>query len=207
MSTDRQQPEDPGRVRLLTVCTGNICRSPYAAALLREGLEWARPGTFEVSSAGTHAPATRAMDPAAQRLLAERGVEDPGFRSRLLTGRLVAEQDLVLVMTGGHRETVLDEHPAAHRRTVGIIDLAATLEDVGEHGRWTLLLHERGADDVRSRWRALPEVLAAHRGRRAGRTTDVPDPYGRGEAAFARMAEQLDAAVRAIVLWEAGFEG
>ncbi len=203
MSPDPQHPGAP--VRLLTVCTGNICRSPYAAALLRDGLAWARPGSFEVSSAGTHAVVGRPMDPESQRLLEEHEVDDSGFRARMLTGRVLAVQDLVLVMTGRHRAHVLDEDPAAHRRTVGLVDLARALGEVGDHAQWQRLLVERGADDVRSRWRELPLLVAAHRGRRSGRVTDVPDPIGRGRAAFERMADTIDDAVRAIVLWEADF--
>ena len=206
MSPDRHDPEAPAPVRVLTVCTGNICRSPYAAALLRVGLHWARRGAFEVTSAGTHALVGRPMDPASARLLADRGVEDDAFRARLLTGRMVAEQDLVLVMTRHHRELVLDEAPAAHRRTLGILDLAAGLRRVGDHAAWAELLADVGAHEVHARWRALPALLAVHQGRAAGATTDVADPYQRGDAAFARMAEELDAAVRTIVLWEAEFE-
>ncbi len=206
MSPARQHPPEHHRVRLLTVCTGNICRSPYAEALLRDGLEWARPGAFDVTSAGTHALVGRPMEPSARRLLAERGVDDGGFRARMLTGRLAQDQDLLLVMTRQHRAHVLDESPAAHRRTIGIIDLAEGLGRVGDHGTWEVVLADRGAEEVRGRWRVLPDVIAAERGRLAGRTTDVPDPYQRGEAAFTRMADQLDAAVRAIVLWEAEFD-
>ncbi len=203
MSPDRQPPDDP--VRLLTVCTGNICRSPYAAALLRDGLEWARPGAFEVSSAGTHAVVGRPMDPESERLLGERGVDDAAFRARMLTARIVRDQDLVLVMAGQHRAHVLDEDPAAHRRTVGLLDLAAGLTEIGDHPTWQILLADRGATDLRGRWRELPLVLAQHRGRRAGKVTDVPDPIGRGRGAFERMAGQLDEAVRLLVLWEAAF--
>ena len=203
MSPDRQYPDAP--VRLLTVCTGNICRSPYAAALLRDGLQWARPGAFEVSSAGTHAVVGRAMDPESHRLLEAHDVDDSSFRARMLTARVLRDQDLVLVMTGRHRAHVLDEEPAAHRRTVGLVDLARTVADVGDHEAWQRLLADRGADDVRSRWRELPLALAAHRGRHAGRVTDVPDPIGRGRSAFERMADVIDDAVRTVVLWEAAF--
>ncbi|MGZ4661190.1 MAG: arsenate reductase/protein-tyrosine-phosphatase family protein, partial [Arthrobacter sp.] len=58
--------------RVITVCTGNICRSPMAelmlqAALEREGLD----GLVEVDSAGiTGYEAGRPIDPRAARRLA-----------------------------------------------------------------------------------------------------------------------------------------
>ncbi len=44
--------ESPAPVRILTVCTGNICRSPVAERLLQAGLDQVLPGGFEVRSAG-----------------------------------------------------------------------------------------------------------------------------------------------------------
>ncbi|MFQ5550523.1 MAG: low molecular weight phosphotyrosine protein phosphatase, partial [Gemmatimonadales bacterium] len=41
--------------KILFVCTGNICRSPLAAALARRELDHLAPGEFAVSSAGTGA--------------------------------------------------------------------------------------------------------------------------------------------------------
>lgn len=193
-------------VRILTVCTGNICRSPYAAVLLREGLHWARPGAFEVASAGTHALVGRPMDPAAAARLAAKELSDDGFRARLLTHRLLRDQAVVLVMASEHRDVVIDETPAAHRRTFTVRELAHVLEDVGSRHDWAALLDEAGADDVVSRWRALPAIVAAHRRRMSRADRDVVDPYTRGERAFEQMSREVDPAVRTIVRWERQFE-
>ena len=192
-------------VRILTVCTGNICRSPYAAVLLREGLQWARPGAFEVTSAGTHALVGRPMDPASTARLAGLGLGDDAFRARLLTHRLLRDQDVVLVMASVHKDVVIDETPAVHRRTFTIRELAHVLDDIGSRHDWAALLAEAGADDVVSRWRAMPAIVAAHR-RRLGRDRDVVDPYQRGDRAFEQMGREVDPAVRTIVHWERQFE-
>jgi len=195
-----------GPVRILTVCTGNICRSPYAAVLLREGLQWARPGAFEVTSAGTHALVGHAMDPASAALLAGKGLSDDGFRARLLTHRLLLEQAVVLVMASQHKDVVLDETPAAHRRTLTVRELAHALDVVGREHDWREVLAEAGADDVVSRWRVLPQVIAAHRRRMSRADRDVVDPYQRGDKVFAQMGREIDPAVRTIVTWERQFE-
>ena len=200
-------PEATEKVRLLTVCTGNICRSPYAAVLLREGLEWARPGAFEVTSAGTHALVGRPMDEGSAARLQAKGLADDAFRARLITPRLLAEQAAVLLMATEHREPVLDEAPAVHRRTFTIRELAHAIDDIGERHDWPTLLATAGADDVVSRWRALPGA-----GRRppqprsdGRRDRDVSDPYKRGDRAFDQMVAELDPAVRSIVMWERQF--
>lgn len=191
-------------VRLLTVCTGNICRSPYAAVLLQEGLSWARPGAFEVTSAGTHALVGRPMDPGSRSILDGVGVTRTGAPARLLVGKVVAQQAFVLVMSDRHRELVLEECPSVHRRTVGIVDLAEALTTVAQTYSWPHLLADSGAKEVRGRWRVLPELLLAL-GAMPRQVTEVEDPYGRGPDAFARMAGQLDDAVRTITYWEAQF--
>jgi protein-tyrosine phosphatase len=69
--------------RILTVCTGNICRSPMAEYLLREavadaGLE----DRIEVESAGTTGwEAGSPIDPRAGQLLAGRGIDARGHRA------------------------------------------------------------------------------------------------------------------------------
>ena len=204
-ATARDLDDDPAKVRLLTVCTGNICRSPYAALLLREGLRWARPGAFEVTSAGTHALVGRPMDEGSAALLAAKGLADDDFRARLLTHQLVSNQALVLVMASEHKDVVIDEAPSAHRRTVTIRELAHALEDVGTRHDWSTLLTDAGADDVVSRWRALPVLVATHRGRMRREDRDVADPYKRGQQAFDRMGLEVDPAVRCIVRWERQF--
>jgi protein-tyrosine phosphatase len=45
-------PLDPPPTRILIVCTGNICRSPYAQYLLGGGLSEVDASGFEVRSAG-----------------------------------------------------------------------------------------------------------------------------------------------------------
>jgi protein-tyrosine phosphatase len=204
MSADDPTPAEP--VRILTVCTGNICRSPYAAALLREGLQGARPGVFEVTSAGTHALVGRPMEPAAVTRLGALGLADDAFRARLLTHRLLLDAAVVLVMASEHRDVVIDETPAAHRRVFTVRELAHLLEEVGRSHDWRRLLAEAGADDAASRWRLLPQVLAGHRRRMGRGDRDVADPYQRGDRAFELMSRQIDPAVRTIVRWEAQFE-
>jgi protein-tyrosine phosphatase len=194
-----------GPVRILTVCTGNICRSPYAAVLLRHGLEEVRPGAFEVTSAGTQALVGRPIDEGSAIRLAALGLADAEFRARLATSRVLRDQALVLVMTSAHKERVLEESPLAFRRTFTILELAHALEDVVTRHDWQTLLADAGADDVVSRWTALPAIVAAHRRRMRLEDRDVVDPYQRGARAFDRMSQEVDPAVRGIVRWERQF--
>lgn len=86
---------------VLVVCEGNICRSPVAAALLRQ-----RTGK-EVQSAGVAAMVGRDMDATAREVAQRRGVDCPPHRARQLTQEMCSEADLILVMEQRQREYLL----------------------------------------------------------------------------------------------------
>ncbi len=90
--------------RICFVCTGNICRSPMAEAVMRRMLEDAGLAhRVAVDSAGT--AAWHVGDPAdrrAVRVLDEAGYDGSGHRARAFDPRWFAERDLVVALDGGH---------------------------------------------------------------------------------------------------------
>lgn len=87
-------------IKLLLVCTANICRSPMALTVTRElvaqrGLSRA----IQVESAGTHAPSpAQPPDPRAIDALLRRGYKPKKSRSVRITSGHFAEFDLILAM-------------------------------------------------------------------------------------------------------------
>ena len=96
---------------VLIVCTGNICRSPLAAALLA-----ARAPGLRVASAGTQAPAGAPADPLSVASGQRRGVDLAAHRARRLDEALLAEHDLVLAAEQHHVEAVTARFPMARGR-------------------------------------------------------------------------------------------
>ena len=90
---------------VLFVCTGNICRSPLAAALLERALE-ARGLAVGVASAGTGAWDGAPASEGAYLVGLERGLDLSGHRARLLSRELVERADLILTMARHHRARV-----------------------------------------------------------------------------------------------------
>lgn len=74
-------------IKLLFVCTGNICRSPLAQGIfIRLVVDAGLRQQFVIDSAGTHAHcAGSAPDPHAQAAAGMKGIDISRFRSRRIT--------------------------------------------------------------------------------------------------------------------------
>jgi len=91
---------------VLMVCTGNICRSPMAAGLLRHRLPPALQGRAVVNSAGTHALHGHQAEPLAVKAMAAAGIDIRDHRARHITREMVRQADLILTMEQAHLETI-----------------------------------------------------------------------------------------------------
>ncbi len=164
---------DESPLRLLFVCTANICRSAYAEVLGRHLL--GDDPTVVVASAGTRGWHDRPMDDAMAATLVRRSVDPAGFRSRKLTMRMVERADLVLTAAVSHRSFILDDRPEVFRRLFTLGQFDRTLDDVPAD--------LRGRDLVAAAGGALVP---------ATREDDVRDPYGRGPDAAEAAAAHLE---------------
>ncbi|MGD2179092.1 MAG: low molecular weight protein arginine phosphatase [Anaerolineae bacterium] len=92
---------------ILVVCTGNLCRSPMAAALLRARLNQDKERQdWRVVSAGTWAPEGRPASAYAIAEMLELGIDMRAHRSRTVDEALMRSADLILVMTQNHAEAL-----------------------------------------------------------------------------------------------------
>jgi protein-tyrosine phosphatase len=156
-------------LRILFVCTGNLCRSPMAQVI---GENLARGAglsmRLEFDSAGTQALQGRAsMDPRARDVLTRAGYKFKGHRARRVTAQDVAASDLVLAMDAGHLDALQDVAGPEHLHKLRLfLDFAPSLEardvpdpyysDLGAFDR-VLALCEAG---VRGLLVAAPELAA-----------------------------------------------
>ncbi|RNL57382.1 low molecular weight phosphatase family protein [Arthrobacter oryzae] len=193
--------DSPSPVKILTVCTGNICRSPVAERILQAGLDQVRPGAFEVRSAGTRAMVGDPVQPPSAAVIEAYGGSAGGFAARLLTPAILRSTDLVLTMAMGHRGEVLQLDPSMLKKTFTIREfsrLLGALEDRDAAGGGP----HAAAADVGSQWQGLPARLASVRHlalAAEASDNDVIDPYGRGEDVYRQMEDQLAPAILKIL--------
>lgn len=176
---------DP-RIDVLTVCSGNTCRSPMAEVLLAHHLT-RRGVANRVHSAGTLGWGGGATDKSVQ-VMADHGLDLAGHGSRRLDAGLVVGADLVLGMTRDHVGGALLHDPTAIDRAFVIGELVRLGEKVGPL---------RPGQKLRDWTDAVAALRPA--GRPPGRGSDeVADPVGEPLEVYARTAARLDELTAAI---------
>ncbi|MDR6867265.1 protein-tyrosine phosphatase [Microbacterium resistens] len=181
--------KEPQQPTILTVCTGNICRSPLAATLLATRLS---DLDIRVASAGTQALVGHGMPEPAQRIALAAGA-DPvlvsDHEARLLTEQRLGA-DLVLGMTAEHRTFAVHLAPSGLRRTFALREfarLARTLSDE-ELQRAAAA----AGSDPRTRLTAVVTTVADRRGTApATGDEDIVDPYRQPFSVYEESAAQL----------------
>jgi protein-tyrosine phosphatase len=185
---------------ILTVCTGNICRSPLTAQLLAIALR--DESQISVVSAGTNAVEDQSMPDPAQAIARELGVRDPETHlSRSLTPSHLHEANLVIALSRTHRRKIVQMYPKVARRTFTLREFARLVKGVDV--RELTAVDALPAADVVGRLCEWVEIAASRRGTVVRPDSpdddDVVDPYRREESVYRRSASQIVSAVEVTV--------
>jgi len=170
---------------ILFLCSANVCRSVMAQAMLSRRLA-ARAAPAAVSSAGL-LDGGRRPPPEVLSVLADRGIDVGGHRSRRVTAADLAAADLILGLAREHVRHAVVLAPEAWPRSFTLRELLRRGEQAGA----------RGPGEPLGGWLAR---VAGDRGRRdllGGRACDdVSDPYGGPVAGYQATASLLDGLTR-----------
>lgn len=167
-------------MKVLFVCTGNICRSPMGELMFP--LFFHHAG-IETDSAGTQGLISNPIDPSSARLMELDGIDSSAFRSKRLTPQLAMDSDLILCFTEHQRNKIIALAPRVRTRTFVLSDFANLCKYFSDHnllrsGTVENRLHEviYNASMVRH---ALPAV------------EDIDDPYHKEFSAFQKAHDQI----------------
>jgi protein-tyrosine phosphatase len=171
---------------VLSVCTGNICRSPVAERLLQARLPEGADVT--VSSAGVSGLDGYGIDRPSAMALSELGIDPWGHTARRL--------DLAMI-----RAADLQAEPMMMTKTFTLREfgrLGATLEPLRQRaivrGRHAAATEAYDTDDLRER----VALIARQRGIAAaaeGRRDDIADPFGATQDVARATVLEISAAV------------
>jgi protein-tyrosine phosphatase len=178
---------------VLTVCTGNICRSPLAAALVDRALDHVR-----CTSAGTRAVVGQPVPPPMLEQASLLGLDLGDHRAEDLTPAAVRSSGLVLGLAREHRSAVARAVPRAARWTFTLAEFARLCRSVDEDA---LARTVESHDDAVDRLTAATSLVAARRGTGplvAADEDDVVDPFGRSLATYGRSTRQIVVATTTI---------
>ncbi|TFD28011.1 low molecular weight phosphatase family protein [Cryobacterium cryoconiti] len=183
---------------ILTVCSGNICRSPLAEQLLRVGLaSWPQ---IQLASAGTIGLTGQGMPAQAADLSRHFGGDPSAHVAQELTEQHVQSANLVFAMSREHRRAIVELVPRAIRYTFTIREFARLVADLTDDD-----LDEAAAlpiDDLVGRLSTLIGLAASQRGAVAPLVSadddDVVDPYRRSDEVYVESAQQLVPAINAV---------
>ncbi|MBC7631150.1 glycosyltransferase [Aeromicrobium sp.] len=170
-----EETMDLPEIRVLLVCSGNICRSPVAERLLQS--RSLAGAVVHAESAGTGALVGEPIHPQMVDVMRASGVELAEFAARQLMPHMIQAADLVLTMTREQRATVLRLDPRALAKTFTLTECAALVISAGSFGS--------------------AESLAARRPYIALEPSDydIPDPYRRRDNAFQQAFASINKAV------------
>lgn len=188
-------------LRVIVVCTGNLCRSPTAEQLLEARL----PGNAEVriTSAGTLASNGEPMHETSAQWSRRLGGDPTHHRATYLTARVLAPVDLAFGLAREHRRAIVELRPGLIKSAFTLTEfarLAAAIPDDELAAAVATVDPRRNPAD---RLRAVLPLFA--RARRllppsADETIDdVIDPIGRAPQFFEQSARQIDRAVTDVV--------
>lgn len=98
-------------MNILLVCTGNTCRSAMAGGLFEKALDDDGDGSISIDTAGINVYAPTPASENAVKVMEEMDIDISDHMSRQVTKEDIEDADLVLVMTPGHRNILIDLYP------------------------------------------------------------------------------------------------
>ena len=192
-NTDAVQPLDSPQLRVLLVCTGNICRSPLAEQVLRgEAAKMSLSDVLKFESAGVMAQVGGDVHPQTVESMNKLDLKPEPHVARQITRDLILGSDLILVATTEHRSELA-------RTAMKAVPQAFTMKEFVRIAEYVSSGGNNDNPDLHKKFLSTNTVaeriaLAAQfRGYapRASSVEDIIDPWGQSSQVFDQVASEI----------------
>lgn len=174
-------------MKVLFVCTGNICRSPMGELMFPL---FFHDGSITTDSAGVQGLIDNPIDPSSARLMQQDGIDVSAFRSKRLTPQLAMSSDLILCFTEHQRKKIVELAPRMRSRTFLLTDFADLCAYCAKNGLIAgSTIGDRLDAALANASLVRPMLPPAH---------DIDDPYRKEFLAFETAHQQIGEAFATI---------
>jgi len=135
-------------MKIMFICTGNICRSAMAEAILKKKAS-DKDLNIEVYSAGTYAENGDVPTSSAINVMEKRGIDLKGHRATNLRNSKIAEMDLILCATNSHKMQTIMLYPNLKDKIYTVKEYVyGTNEDIPDPWGYGEEVYERCAKEL-----------------------------------------------------------
>lgn len=114
---------------ILLVCTGNTCRSSMAEGIFNQIINENDDDDVHVTSAGISVYVSTPASEDAINVTEEMGIDISEHMSKQISEEMVSDADLILVMTTGHKNILIDIFPEYTDKIYTLLEYAYGSED------------------------------------------------------------------------------
>ena len=171
-------------MKVLFVCTGNICRSPMGELMFPL---FFHDDSIVTDSAGVQGLLNSPIDPASALLLAQDGIDSRAFRSKRLTPQLAMSNDLILCFTEHQRRKIVALAPRVRTKTFTLTGFADLCAYCSNHGIVQGNTVDERLQSVLRNASMIQPVL--------GDAPDIADPYRKEIDVFQDAHDQIGYAI------------
>ena len=139
-------------MKIMFVCTGNICRSAMAEGYLKMILSRKKIGNIEVCSSGIYAEDGEEASYLAKRTMADYDVDLSGHRATNIKNSMAQEMDLILCATMAHKQLLIQIYPSLKEKTYTIKEYAygesCEKKDISDPWGYDSTIYKRCAEEI-----------------------------------------------------------